>query len=396
MSQNSQIFLIDGCIFDTFFLKNPKKCVKFLTNAKFVVINLSNVYLLGANSSSEKSAWRFLYACGGQTPQRSFLMRKLLLVMLVPVLVLGVMGCGNKIDADVQTDYLVQGSWVLDDYTLVINAATMVVKYVTDVSTPYRTEWSYISDPTDRTANPEGEMTLFDYHSNGEIATIHVLVVPGETLTVSDIVWNVEEYYYSNAFPIEGEYIALSKAGEETTDPTLVPATVAMYDIDITGMGGVYGGSIIYPTVTLKTGETAGAPTIKYDGSTTEPTDAGTYTVTFDTAETATHEATTGLAVGTLTIDKAAAITLVETTDWVCTWDGSAAPVVGDVDLVAGGAAAGGTVTIIGVFTDYGTASEVEVTSGWGSLASGDYTVVFEVEVDGNHEPTECTFETTI
>jgi hypothetical protein len=120
------------------------------------------------------------------------------------------MGCGG-IDADVQTDYQIQGAWLQGDYTLYINAASMVVKYFTDVSTPYRTEFSYGAGGA--TASPIlGTFTLFDYKSNDEIAGFDVSCVPGESLTISNITWTVEEYYYSNAFPIAGTYANVADA----------------------------------------------------------------------------------------------------------------------------------------------------------------------------------------
>jgi hypothetical protein len=138
------------------------------------------------------------------------------------------MGCGG-IDADVQTDYQIQGMWLQGDYTLYINAASMAVKYFTDVSTPYRTEWSRDGDfdPTE----VEGDLTLFDYKSNDEIASFNVSCVPGETLTISGISWNVEEYYYSNAFPKEGVYTAPGGTVNEG-ETTGTPSTSDMYDID--------------------------------------------------------------------------------------------------------------------------------------------------------------------
>jgi hypothetical protein len=152
-------------------------------------------------------------------------MRKLLLVMLVPILVLGVMGCGNKIDADTQTDYPIQGAWIMDDYTVYINAATMVVKYYTDVSTPYRTEWSREGDFKAGEVI-EGELTVFGYKDNVELATLPITYTPGTagtpadpddpeseatastaaTLLIGDYDFEVEEFYYANAFPKPGLY----------------------------------------------------------------------------------------------------------------------------------------------------------------------------------------------
>jgi hypothetical protein len=166
------------------------------------------------------------------------------------------MGCGG-IDADVQTDYQIQGAWLQGDYTLYINAASMVVKYFTDVSTPYRTEFSYGAGGA--AANPIlGSFTLFDYKSNDEIASFNVSCVPGETLTISDISWNVEEYYYANAFPIKGAYVnvaeALVQAGYDPIDATW---------FEFNGVDAEGGGVIVLTGTKAVVGATAAVPNAK-------------------------------------------------------------------------------------------------------------------------------------
>ena len=64
-------------------------------------------------------------------------------------------------------------------------------------------------------------------------------------------------------------------------------------------------GSVTAVTITPKTGKSSGARTIYYNGSTTLPTTAGTYIVTFDVAAASGFNATTGLNAGTLTISNA-------------------------------------------------------------------------------------------
>jgi hypothetical protein len=157
-------------------------------------------------------------------------MKKLLLIILVPFLVLG---C-NNIDADVQTDEKIQGAWLFEegDYTLYINAAQLVVKYMTDVSTPYRTEFSYSAEGaggryyggtspwqgieiyTGEVETILGEMTLFSYKDDVEIATIYLGLTIEEQyknniLTIYDIDFSEEEFYYSDAIPKIGDYINL-------------------------------------------------------------------------------------------------------------------------------------------------------------------------------------------
>jgi hypothetical protein len=159
-------------------------------------------------------------------------MRKLLLVMLVPVLVLGVMGCGNKIDAGVQTDEKVQGAWTgsgdASGYVLFISAAQITVKFADKVSTPYRTEFGYQAgtprflgeagagdawlgeDPAVTPAEGDiaANITLFKYEDNTEIATIKVVLVGG-ALTILDVNNADDLYYKADAFPVEGTYSAM-------------------------------------------------------------------------------------------------------------------------------------------------------------------------------------------
>jgi hypothetical protein len=210
-------------------------------------------------------------------------MRKLLLVMLVPILVLGIMGC-NKIDPDVQTDYIVQGAWVAEDegYTLIINAGTLVVKYKEDVSTPYRTEWS--RDGEFDAEKVTGSLTLFDYKTNTEIATIDIDCTAGETLTVDYPTGYManEEYYYSNAFPKDTTYKfagATGKNGTVTADPE--KATEASFKWDAAAGKIVYTGTGVAPIFTVSY---EGRDGTTYGPSATPPTDVGKYkaTVTID------------------------------------------------------------------------------------------------------------------
>ena len=64
-------------------------------------------------------------------------------------------------------------------------------------------------------------------------------------------------------------------------------------------------GSVTPVTIRPQPGKSAGEITVYYDGSTTLPATAGTYTVTFDVASATGFRATVGLAAGTLTINAA-------------------------------------------------------------------------------------------
>jgi hypothetical protein len=78
-------------------------------------------------------------------------------------------------------------------------------------------------------------------------------------------------------------------------------------DFTVEGTGTfTYDGSVRTVTVTPKTGKSTGTVTVKYGGSTTAPSAAGTYAVTFDVAAAGNFGAANGLSAGTLTINKAA------------------------------------------------------------------------------------------
>jgi len=62
-------------------------------------------------------------------------------------------------------------------------------------------------------------------------------------------------------------------------------------------------GSTVAVTITPKAGKSGGAITIYYNGSTTRPTTANTYPVTFDVAAATGWNAASGLSAGTLTIN---------------------------------------------------------------------------------------------
>jgi hypothetical protein len=141
-------------------------------------------------------------------------MKKLLFVMLVPVFILGVAGCG-KIDPDVQTDHLIQGQWFHDkeDYSLTITPDTLVVKTGT-VSKPYRTEFSYVGERKSTDTKVTGDITLYDYKDKTEVATIRVAYDgSGPTLKISDTDLTAEEFYYNDAFPLEGTYTGIAPEG---------------------------------------------------------------------------------------------------------------------------------------------------------------------------------------
>jgi uncharacterized protein YndB with AHSA1/START domain len=86
---------------------------------------------------------------------------------------------------------------------------------------------------------------------------------------------------------------------------TINKATPVAGDFTISGLTQTYDGSPKAVTVTVKSGKTTGTVTVKYNSSTTAPSNAGTYTVTFDAAADSNYNVASGLTAGTLTINKA-------------------------------------------------------------------------------------------
>jgi len=82
----------------------------------------------------------------------------------------------------------------------------------------------------------------------------------------------------------------------------IIKGTPVAADYDIGNLNQT-AGSVTAVTITRKDGKSTGTVTIKYNGSTTLPTTAGSYTVTFDVAAAEpVWNAAPGLAAGTLTI----------------------------------------------------------------------------------------------
>jgi hypothetical protein len=98
-------------------------------------------------------------------------------------------------------------------------------------------------------------------------------------------------------------------AGELGIEVVLDPTAADLdYDTAAANWTRTYNGSPQTVSVTPKAG--IGAVTVKYDGSTAAPTDVGSYAVTVDIAAAPGYRPVTGLELGTLTVNKAAAPTI--------------------------------------------------------------------------------------
>jgi hypothetical protein len=101
-----------------------------------------------------------------------------------------------------------------------------------------------------------------------------------------------------------GNYAGSSGSGTFT-----INQTPAADDYNIGNLNQTTG-SVTAVTITPKTGKSTGTVTIFYNGSTTLPTQAGTYPVTFNVTAASGWNAASGLSAGTLTITKVITFTI--------------------------------------------------------------------------------------
>jgi len=134
--------------------------------------------------------------------------------------------------------------------------------------------------------------------------------IPAENFAAKNITTNPaqdEELIYSTH---NNKYIVVT-CGDLTKNSDLLSIsraapTAAIFDISGTGTF-TYDGNPKTVTITPKNGITTGNITVKYNGSTTKPSSAGTYPVTFDVGflSNSNYSNASGLSAGTLTIEKA-------------------------------------------------------------------------------------------
>jgi hypothetical protein len=188
----------------------------------------------------------------------------------------------------------------------------------------------YDISPSSRTA------TIYYYYSGGTLSLNgNVSISPNNNLTInveltadysgSEAVgyqWYKDDTAIPDATsnkytPTEaGSYtVTVSAAGYNSKTSTAVtvinPETPVADDYDISGASTyTYDGSPKSVTISPKTDKSQGNITVYYNGVETVPTDAGTYTITFNVAAVYGWNAATGLSAGTLIINKAAGASL--------------------------------------------------------------------------------------
>ena len=121
--------------------------------------------------------------------------------------------------------------------------------------------------------------------------------------TVGDVEFSLGDYNFTD---VTGDLTADVNTGKETSKVRIPKAVPSASDYTITlPENPEYDGSAKSAEIVGKTAGVGAVAKIYYNGSETAPSDAGTYTVTFDVAEGSGYEAESGLAAGTFTIQQA-------------------------------------------------------------------------------------------
>jgi len=159
-------------------------------------------------------------------------------------------------------------------------------------------------------------------------------------------------------------------------------------------------GNVIAVTVRPKSGKSTGAVTVYYNGSTTLPTAAGTYAVTFDVAAASGFNAVKGLSAGTLTINATNNIPTPTAADYNI---GNMTQTAGNVTAVTitpkSGKSTGavtiyynGSTTLPTAVGNYSVTFDVATASGW-NATTGLNAGTFIIGSPGNRSPAAADYE---
>ena len=200
-------------------------------------------------------------------------------------------------------------SGAMPQVTNVSDSKTLWVKFSNSSYSDFVTSYSVSVTARDISGAAITLNTVPTYDGTEKQVTINSVTVDGSPLNTGDydIVAGTDK-----ATNVESKELKITGKGNykgtATKKWSLQKATPDVSDFDLTPAtpdpsGYNYGsfGGLSAPTAT-KTG--MGGVTVKYNGNATVPTDAGTYTVTFDVAEGTNYNTKTGLSIGTLKINQ--------------------------------------------------------------------------------------------
>jgi hypothetical protein len=167
----------------------------------------------------------FNMPAAGKCRKGVFKMKKLLVVLLVPFLVLGVMSCGGGFDAETANLTQLQGSWVSDastiseDIAFVLTASEITIfrpDYDKDFGTLAMGTSFELSSDVATDGSFDGLMTITRLDDGAEIGWAYVYFVPNGSnpqLDLIEISWSGAYFsYQTHMIPPMGTYSRIVSA----------------------------------------------------------------------------------------------------------------------------------------------------------------------------------------
>jgi len=288
-----------------------------------------------------------------------------------------------------KTGYILQG--VKADFFTVVGAESVSNAANSGVITAVfpKTEPKYVTDikiekqPAKLIYTHGDELSLsglavtLTYNDATKEENLSYVHLPLKSITTDPEDGEKLDYTKHNGKPIKIAYGKIAYSDLIYTTDNLDINTPTAEDFEISGLTQEYDGSPKTVTITRKEGKSTGTITVKYNGSTTMPSDVGTYTVTFDVAAATNFNAASGLSAGSLTIERstptAADFNISGLTQG---YDGSRKA----VDITPKEGKSTGTITVY----YEGTGSTTYTKSTTASSNLGTYTVTFDVAAATN------------
>jgi len=215
-----------------------------------------------------------------------------------------------------KTGYILQG--VKADFFTVVGAESVSNAANSGVITAVfpKTEPKYVTDikiekqPTKLIYTHGDELSLsglavtLTYNDATKEENLSYVHLPLKSITTDPEDGEKLDYTKHNGKPIKIAYGKIAYSDLIYTTNNLDINTPTAEDFNISGLTQEYDGSPKTVDISRKEGKSTGTITVKYNGSTTAPSNVGTYTVTFDVAAATNFNAASGVSAGTLTIEK--------------------------------------------------------------------------------------------
>jgi hypothetical protein len=145
-------------------------------------------------------------------------MKKLLLVMLVPVMVLGIMGCGKSLETGGELPYILHGTWVADPdqpyFVFAANQMTIFVPFADGVS---QADLVYTDGFLQLAFQAEfGGLQSADFATGDDDDRTFTVTI---TRILDGIEWGTFEMYYDN----DDDTIIVVEDGGLVVDTSVLP-----------------------------------------------------------------------------------------------------------------------------------------------------------------------------